>query len=637
MLFGTWSQPNVANYLPYGLMNDASRTLAAMGCVAALAVSGCAAKPSQITILATNDIHGGIEPSVSKDGTIEGGLAFFSGAVQAIRAGLKRKLGDQAGVLVVDAGDQFQGTLISNYNEGRLVLQAMSQVGYDVAITGNHDYDFGPVGWLDDQVTPTTVDKDPRGALKAALSYARFPLISANTFQRSSLRDALGNQVQVKPQGCDPIAEAGQPPPVIDWSQATTLDFLKPYLIKEVGGVRVAVIGIDNEQTPLTTTAANVSDLCFEHEADAYLRVRGQLDGKADVFVLLIHAGNAGTQDLSTLVQKLMSSSPPAHGGMVDAVISGHTHYIYNVTVAGVPVIQSGANGKAYGRIDLTYDPKLGGVDRSKTKSYAGIDTFLAKCANEASDFCAVDPTSHAVTYEGAPFRNDDAIVQLIAKERQQIAPIAGQVLGKATAEVKTDYTGESPLADTLTDLLRQISMADVALMNTGGIRSPLEPGDVTYEGLFRVIPFNNHGVVIGPMKASNLLKALARSAEACGDFGALMQSGLKVEIQKDCNPASGKVGTDTNAKLMHVETLGGKVLLDAAVPPTAGDDPVLTVATLDFLAAGGSGYDMLKGVPQLQDLGIIREAMKDLLAKAPATFTPVMDGRWVVQKPPAH
>jgi 2',3'-cyclic-nucleotide 2'-phosphodiesterase (5'-nucleotidase family) len=179
--------------------------------------------------------------------------------------------------------------------------------------------------------------------------------------------------------------------------------------------------------------------------------------------------------------------------------------------------------------------------------------------------------------------------------------------------------------------------MADVAIMNTGGIRSPLEPGDVTYEEFYRVIPFNNHGVIIGPMKASNLLKALARSAEACGDFGALMQSGLKVEIQKDCDPPSGKVGTDTNAKLMHVETLGGKVLLDAAVPPTAGDDPVLTVATLDFLAAGGSGYDMLKGVPQIQDLGIIREAMKDLLAKAPATFTPVMDGRWVVQKPPAH
>src|SRR5713101_2138443 len=112
MLSGTRSQPNVANYLLYRLMDHSPRVLAVMGCVAALAVSGCAAKPTQITILATNDIHGGIEPTVSKDGTTEGGLAAFSGTVQAIKAGLKRKLGDQAGVLVVDAGDQFQGTLI---------------------------------------------------------------------------------------------------------------------------------------------------------------------------------------------------------------------------------------------------------------------------------------------------------------------------------------------------------------------------------------------------------------------------------------------------------------------------------------------------------------------------------------------
>jgi 5'-nucleotidase len=629
-----WLQPNIADYLLLGLRDAPSRMLAVLGCVAALAVSGCAAKPTQITILATNDIHGGVEP-VLKDGITEGGMAAFSGTVQAIKAGLKQKLGDQAGVLVVDAGDQFQGTLISNYNEGRLVLQAMSQVGYDVAITGNHDYDFGPVGWLEDEVTPTTVDKDPRGALKVALSYAKFPLISANTFLRSSLHDVRGNPVQVDQQGCDPIAAPGQPPPQIDWSQAAIPEFLKPYLIKELGGVRVAVIGIDNVLTPTTTTPANVSDLCFEREADAYLRVRSQLDGKADVFILLIHDGNAGTQALSMLVQTMVSSAHPAHGAVVDAVISGHTHFTYNVTVAGVPVIQSGANGKAYGRIDLIYDPKLGGVDHSKTKSYAGVETFLAKCANEAKDFCAVDPATQAVMYEGAPFRNDDAIVQLIAKERQQIAPLAGQVLGKATAEVTTDSTGESPLADALTDLLRKISMADVALMNTGGIRSPLGPGDVTYEEFYRVLPFNNHGVVIGPMKASNLLKALARSAESCGDFGALMQSGLKVEIQKDCNPPSGKVGTDTNAKLMHVETLGGKVLLDAAVPPTAGDDPLLTVATLDFLAAGGSGYSMLKDVPQIKDLGIIRETMKDLLAAAPATFTPVTDGRWTARKPP--
>jgi 2',3'-cyclic-nucleotide 2'-phosphodiesterase (5'-nucleotidase family) len=161
-----------------------------------------------------------------------------------------------------------------------------------------------------------------------------------------------------------------------------------------------------------------------------------------------------------------------------------------------------------------------------------------------------------------------------------------------------------------------------------------LLPGDVTYESLFRVLPFNNHGVVIGPMSVSALLKALTRSVQTCGDYGALMQSGLKVQFEKDC---TGNGHVDTNAKLTHVETLGGKVLFDAAtgVPPASNNS--LRVATLDFLAAGGSGYDMFKGVPQVKDIGIVREAMKDLLAGAPATFVPTTDERWAGHKPPPH
>lgn len=629
MLSGT--HPNVA-YTSYWPMTRAGM-FALFSFVAAFTFSGCAAEPTQITILATNDIHGGIEPTVAKDGTVEGGLAAFSGVVQAIRAGLKQKLGDRAGVLVLDAGDQFQGTLVSNYNEGRLLFQGMSQVGYDAAITGNHDYDFGPVGWLVDEPTG---DQDSFGALKAALTYAKFPLISANTFLLSSLRDAAGHEVLVDQEGCDPKAKGGEHNiPVIDWSRAMSPDFIKPYLIKEVAGVRVAIIGVDNVFTPTTTTTADVRDLCFEREADAYLRVRAQLDGQADVFVLLIHDGNTkDTHDLSTLIESVMSSSQPKHGAIVDAVISAHTHIIDNATVGGVPVIQSGANGTGYGRIDLVYDPKLGGIDRSKTKSYAGVETFLDKCAAVAKDYCSVDPTTHVVSYEGADFQNDHTIVQLIAKERQAIAPLAGQVLGHATAKVAVDRVSESPLADKLTDLLRQISAADVALINTGGIREPLEPGDVTYEALFRVFPFNNHGVVIGPMPASTLLKALTKSAQTCGFYGALMQSGLKVQIEKDCDPPSNKDKTDPNARLTHVETLDGKVLLDTRPSPGSGDDLMLTVATLDFIAAGGSGYDMFTGAPQIKDVGVVREAMNDLLAGSPVTFAPVVDGRWAVHKP---
>ena len=116
------------------------------------------------------------------------------------------------------------------------------------------------------------------------------------------------------------------------------------------------------------------------------------------------------------------------------------------------------------------------------------------------------------------------------------------------------------------------------------------------------------------------------------------MQSGLKVQIEKDCDLPSNHSHVDPNARLTHVETIDGRVLFDATTgAPPADNDPTLTVATLDFLAAGGSGYDMLKGFPQLNDMGIVREAMKTLLAKTPATFAPATDGRWTVHKPPPH
>ena len=78
-----------------------------------------------ISIVATNDIHGEVEPAILKDQSHVGGLAFFAGVVDAIREGLRRQYDDRASLLLVDAGDQFQGTLVSNFNEGVMVLSAM--------------------------------------------------------------------------------------------------------------------------------------------------------------------------------------------------------------------------------------------------------------------------------------------------------------------------------------------------------------------------------------------------------------------------------------------------------------------------------------------------------------------------------
>jgi 5'-nucleotidase len=182
---------------------------------------------------------------------------------------------------------------------------------------------------------------------------------------------------------------------------------------------------------------------------------------------------------------------------------------------------------------------------------------------------------------------------------------------------------------------LRELSRTDVAFMNTGGLRAPVPAGTFTYERLFKVLPFNNHGLVIGPMGADKLIALLDRSIQTCGAFGALMQSGLKVSFERDCTHPVNEL--DPHARLLTVATVGGETIYDASrggmVAPAGRS---FQVATLDFLAAGGSGFDGFKGTPVLTDIGIVREAMKDYYVAHPITLGTSLDGRWAESLPVA-
>ena len=91
-----------------------------------------------LSIVSTNDLHGGILQRGDR-----GGLALLGGYVANLRAARAR---DGGAVLLLDAGDMFQGTLESNLNEGASVIAAYNALRYAAAAVGNHDFDFGPVG-----------------------------------------------------------------------------------------------------------------------------------------------------------------------------------------------------------------------------------------------------------------------------------------------------------------------------------------------------------------------------------------------------------------------------------------------------------------------------------------------------------
>jgi 5'-nucleotidase len=583
-----------------------------------------------ITLLATNDIHGGLEPYRGKDGKPAGGMAFWGGVVTATRTGLRAQFGDQAGMLVLDGGDQFQGTLLSNYSEGLQMIRAMNEVGYDAVVPGNHDYDFGPLNWLVDQVVPGHPDQDPRGALRKLTAEARFPLLSSNTYWKSTIYAVDGTKLEVDGSSC----AQKDPQLPVDWARADRPDWLKPYVVRDVAGVRVALIGIDHPETPKITTAANVADLCFGEPVEAYLRARRDLDGQADVFVAVMHYGGGAAKDV---VSKILKAPFTGRGATLDAVVAGHTHQVDKMRVEGVPLIQSQANGEKFGRVDLVYDRASGRVDPARTRLFGGVTMHFDQCAPEAAAICSVQ--EGRVAYEGVAVEPKASVAAVVREAREAIAPLAGQKLGASDGEMKSQRIAESNLANALTDALRRIARVDVAFINTGGIRAPLPKGEFTYEELFRVLPFSNHALVIGPMPVARLFELLQKSFKSCGKYGALMQSGLRVKFSRNCDEAVGEL--DEKASLLRVAVPADgarpeQVLFDAeaGIQP-AGTETVL-VATLDFLVNGGDGFTQFKELPVIRDYGIIREAMVEEFRKEPARFSSAIDGRWEEVKRPA-
>ena len=276
--------------------------------------------PVTISVVGTSDLHGHLRT-----------LPLLAGHLAGLR---KARAGDGGGVVLVDAGDLFQGTLESSLEEGATVVAAYAALGYDAVAIGNHEYDFGPEGA---RTTAREPGDDPRGALRARIAAAPFAFLSTNLRQADD--------------GKHPAL--GLPSTLIDRA-----------------GVKIGVVGVSTEDTPHTTIAANFSGLAIAPLAEAIaaearsLRARG-----AAVVVVAAHAGGRCTEfskpedpascDPDREIMKVAHALPP---GLVDVIVAGHTHQAMAHRVAGIAVVQSYANGIAYGRVDVRVDSGTGRV-----------------------------------------------------------------------------------------------------------------------------------------------------------------------------------------------------------------------------------------------------------------------------------
>ena len=256
-----------------------------------------------LRVLALSDMHGQLE---SRVWDWSGGRQV--GGVAALKPWLD-SLATACGCTSVrlDAGDEMQGTALSNATFGRGTVAALSDLGIDAAAIGNHEFDW-------------SVD-----TLRARMREAKYPFLSANI-----------------------TTSAGTARP--EWAT--------PWKLVTKGGVKIAVIGLTTTETPTSTAARNVQGLAFGAEAQAVKRYLPEARAAADYVIVVAHAGalcdsSAGGGEMASCHGEIIDLARQLDSGSVDLIVAGHTHIRVNTTVNGIPIIEAQSSARSIGVVDL--------------------------------------------------------------------------------------------------------------------------------------------------------------------------------------------------------------------------------------------------------------------------------------------
>ena len=492
------------------------------------------AGPLTVTLLHTNDMHGYLEGEKMKGGD---GTVFEFGGIPTALGTIARLRQEAPGpVMVFDVGDLWVGTFASNRDQGKTTIAAMNLIGYDAMTLGNHDFDQG-------------VD-----VVKARAAEAKFPILIANIVEVAS------NQVP-------------------GWA--------KPYIVKEVGGIRFGIIGLGYAGTPaISSKVKELQVFKFVDELETAKRVLPEVKGKADIVVVVSHAGFDRDQ--------LIAAAVPG----IDVIVGGHTHAELRQpkVVGNTIIVQAGAKGQAVGKLELKIDPAT-----KKVVDYTKNNALVSAVSNKAA-------TPPEVT---------EMLTKVIADGRAATARVIGETQIDLTRAYTADgrSTGEYPSGNLVVDAMLWANQAgdkpdDLAMHNNAGIRTDIPKGPITYGKLYEMLPFDN---VLTAMDLTGAqIKAILEIAASCPRVNTLIAG---MSFAYDCS----KPGGQRVSKMM----IRGK-----PVEP----DKVYRVQTIDYLATGGDGQTPFKEGKHL----IYGEPVVDVVAAYVAKNSPVnpkVEGRIVETK----
>ncbi len=513
--------------------------------VAAIALAGCAGRTQPqdlvtLSLVGFNDVHG----QLFADGDRRG-LVSMSAYVEALR-NLRRL--DGGAVLLIDAGDIFQGTLESNIDEGAPMIAAYNELGVAAAAIGNHEFDFGPAG---PDATPVQMGQDPRGALKARASEANFPLLAAN------LIDTATNEP-------------------VDWEN------VRPSVMLDVAGFRVGVIGVTSMNSLQTTIAANVGGLRLRPIVDTITDEATRLRGAgAQLIIVAAHAGGTCTAfedpyDTSAcrMNGEIMRVAQALPNGLVDHIVAGHVHQGIAHVVNGISITSSFSSARAFSRTDFVLDRASGSIIDRRVYAPQIPEAVLT-------------PASR---YEGQSLLLHPGVAAVADRAKAVAESLKQEKLGVTLAEpldLRPDV--ESAISNLMTEAMLDSFDGDIAIHNViGGIRNGLPAGELTFGAVYEMFPFDNV-VTIHEISGAKLRAIIARKVSSHRKPGF---AGMR--IFASCN--------------VH----GMQIVMRRNDGSEIRDDDRLRIISNDFLALGGDdiltpaipedGLPIDQGLPQTRD-----------------------------------
>jgi 2',3'-cyclic-nucleotide 2'-phosphodiesterase (5'-nucleotidase family) len=375
----------------------------------------------QISIVHTTDLHGHILPTNDYAGNVDlGGLARCATQIRHWRRQNRNSI-------LIDAGDVYQGTDVSLRTNGALMIDLFNYLKYDAWIIGNHEFDWGVETFAN------------------ALARSEMPALAANMSIERKPSDAI---------------------------QATPFSKVRPYILKECDGIKIAIIGVTTPGMPFWLRPEFIRGFDFEHSVEPVRRAIATAKSEgADVIVLAGHMGlkpRSGGDDFANNVVALTSEFPE-----VAAFIAGHTHQtIPTRLINGVLLTQADHFGIHIGRVDLAFDRASKKLLRRE-----------ARCELMNNRV----PLDHAVASRAKPQLDESA-----AALGQPIGTLA-DTLHPRGRPGEPSQVEELIGAAILEELRQRNAVVDGAMHGVFDERNNFVAGPKTVKDIWDLIPFENY------------------------------------------------------------------------------------------------------------------------------------------------